>query len=903
MSNHLLSSAIVQRKAGDRLGPYEIVALLGAGGMGEVYRAHDSRLDRTVAIKVLPAHLSSRPELRQRFEREARAISSLSHPNICAVFDTGEAGGNAYLVMEYLEGDTLADKLVRGPLPLQQVVRSGVEICQALDAAHRHGITHRDLKPGNIMLTKSGVKLLDFGLAKLSQTVTATTSDALTASVQPPLTGEGTFLGTLQYMAPEQLEGREADARTDIFALGAVLYEMTTGRRAFEGSTRTSIMTAIMHSDPPPLATLQPLSPPALERIIRPCLAKDPEERWQTARDVGLQLKGVSESGSHTGAVVPPRTRRRAWLVPAIGGALAGALLASIPLTLLRTKVSPAERSHLSLLLPNDQTLTIENNDAVIAISADGSKVVYNAVSRSGRQLFLRTLSEGGATPLAGTENANSPFFNPTGTAIGFIQRERLKTISLTDGAMTDLGPSGGPGRGGTWLRNGTIVFVGLPAGPMQRLVPGGKIEPIDAVAAGEGGHFWPHALPDDRTILYTAELEGKSFDEARIMALDLETKKSKVILEGGTYPRFVPPDRLFFVRHGRLYTTGFDPKNLVVVGKASEVLQPVLDSPGSGAAYYDVANDGKIIAVPYNNSIFNSRLVLVDRAGKIEPLPLQPRRYVGPRVSPNGKKLLVGIEGANDDLWISDVSRGTFTRLTFRDENLLPVWSADGGSIFFARYRQNMPQLMVLRADGSGEPQKILDSPAGAFAAAVSADGKSVAFVQAGGGNGFDVGVLSLEGTRKVRRMIASPFNENAPDFSPDGQWLVYASDESGRSEIYAQRIDGGGEKTQISTDGGSEPIWSHRGGEIFYRSGDRVMAVAVSTTGNLSASNPRLLFEREFAPPKLTRNYDLLPDDSRFLFVERLTNQASQLRRIDVIVGGAGTQAPKDSERRDNR
>ena len=882
MSAPPLSSPPLQLDAGDRLGPYEIQSLLGAGGMGEVYRARDPRLDRVVAIKVLPARSSENPESRQRFEREARAISSLTHPHICTIYDTGDFNGRPYLVMELLEGETLSDRIARGPIAASQAARIGAEICEALDAAHRQHIVHRDLKPGNVMLTKSGVKLLDFGLAKLRNGNDGTISgnDATVRQI----TSEGTILGTLQYMAPEQVEGKEADSRTDIFAAGVVLYEMLTGKRPFTGTSQASVAASIVHSDPPPIA-----AHPALERIIRPCLAKDPDERWQTARDVALQLKLAGSSTSHETLVAGP-PRSHAWVLPALAGLIAGSILALLATTLLRSKPIPREPVHLSVVLPEGQPLALGNSDSPLAISPDGRSVLYAATEGDTPFLYHREFSSRATRRLAGTEWASEPFFKPDGSAAGFVTNARLKTIALGNGTIRDLGPLGGPGRGATWLEDGTIMFVGLPSAGLTRIWPEtGKREKLTTPAAGEGGHVGPWALPGGRHVLFTSETDGRSFDEARIEALELATKKRTVILEGGTHPRFVPPGRLYFTRGDALLSVPFDPATLTIKGTPSTVVEPVLVQPGTGAALYDVAPNGTIAFVPYSSSIFNQRVLWSDRKGNVEPLPLEPRRYIAPRISPNGKKLLIEIEGANDDLWISDLARGTFSRLTFAHENLAPVWSADSQSVIFAPYSTGLPNIHVLPADGSGVARKIVAADTPMFPSSASADGRWVGAISHAPGRGWDVVVYPANGGTRPHFEVRTPFNEGPPDFSPDGRWITYSSEESGRSEIYVQSLEQRGEKIAISTGGGSEPRWSPDGREIFYRNGDAFMTVAVSTANGFSAGAPQKLFERKFETMKnaIGRNYDVTPDGQRFVFIEGIEAERT-LRRIDVVLGG---------------
>jgi len=876
--------------AGTQLGPYTIVSLLGEGGMGQVYRGHDDRLDRAVAIKILPAHLSGRPDLRQRFEQEARSISKLSHPHICSIFDVGETGGTAWLVMELLEGETLADRISRGPLPTQQVLRFGREIAEALEAAHRQHIVHRDLKPGNIMLTKSGVKLLDFGLAKIIQSPSFSDLSA-PSTVQKPLTAAGTVLGTLQYMAPEQLEAREIDARTDIFALGAVLYEMVTGRRAFSGSSQSAVIAAILQSDPPPIAETQPLSPLSLERVIRPCLAKDPDERWQTAGDVALQLKGLVGATSAESSVQPiNREKPLSWrhLIPwilltvAAAAAVTGAYLAS------RKSTASGHLFHLSVILPDDQSLIIQRG-GVLSISRDGSRILYLASVQGIRRLYVRALDSSEAIPLRETEGAESGFFSPDGNSVAILAPGKLRVLPLSGGSVAELCPIPGPRLGGTWLDNGSMVIAGPPGKGLEIVKRGAhRAETLTTVATDEAGHVFPEVLPGDRFVLFVAEIDGKSFDEARICELDLQTGRTRTLIAGGTSPVYAGSGRLFFVRESRLLSTKIDVGTGAIEGPVSEVTRPVLTYAGNGASFYGVSRDGTIVYVPYTDAVVKSRLVWVDESGKSQPLPIEAREYLMPRLSSDAARLLVQVTGANDDLWLYDLTRGSRSRLTFSSENMFPVWGADGSSLLFCRYGANSPSIFKSRSDGTGEPEKLLGADVGVFPSSVSRDGKTLAFTRVTEASGWDIGILPLIGDHKPRILIDTRFNEFNPEISPDGRWLAYVSDQSGVEEVYVQPIDGTGSRIQISANGGAEPAWSHSGTRLFYRSANGLMSVAISMTGELAPGTPAMLFADHFerGPVLEMRNYDVGPDDHRFLFVEHDPTQPRDLRRIDVLL-----------------
>jgi serine/threonine protein kinase len=500
--------------AGSRLGPYEILSAIGAGGMGEVYKARDTRLERTVAVKVLPEHLTANEDLRQRFEREAKTISQISHPHICALYDVGREGDRDYLVMEYLEGETLAARLDKGALPAEQLLRYGIEIADALDKAHRLGIVHRDLKPGNVMLTKSGVKLLDFGLAKAVQPAASVSALTSMPTETPALTAEGTILGTFQYMAPEQLEARDTDARTDIFAFGAVVYEMATGQKAFSGRSRASLIGAILKDEPPPISAVQPMTPPALDRVVKTCLAKDPEDRWQTARDVVLELGWIAE-GSQAGttppAVAARRSRERvAWILSAL---LAIALALTLVLPYLgRARTSSEGRAVRLSVLPPEKGRFMPGT---IALSPDGTRLAFVAADADGRSLlWIRSLDALEARALPGTERAYAPFWSPDGRFLAFFAEGKLKRVEASGGPpqilsnLTGTLSAGTVGRGGTWNREGVILFAPNPGGPLVRIADtGGAPAPVTKldVSRQENSHRWPVFLPDGRRFLYFA--------------------------------------------------------------------------------------------------------------------------------------------------------------------------------------------------------------------------------------------------------------------------------------------------------------------------------------------------------------------------------------------------------------
>ncbi|HEY7574314.1 MAG TPA: protein kinase, partial [Thermoanaerobaculia bacterium] len=673
--------------AGTRLGPYEILSPLGAGGMGEVYKARDTRLERSVAVKVLPDRLSS-PEARQRFEREAKTISQLSHPHICALHDVGREGETEYLVMELLEGETLTERLAKGALPLEQTLRFGVEIADALDKAHRQGIVHRDLKPANVMVTRSGVKLLDFGLAKAFETP-APQGSLTSLPTRQGLTQEGMILGTFQYMAPEQLEGRDTDARTDIFAFGAVLYEMATGKKAFSGASQASLISAIMKEDPPPITAVSPLSPPALDHIARKCLAKDPEDRWQSAADLRGEIRWITEgSGSAAGASSAAASRRRVRVAPAAPAAFAlGAVLSGLVvygwLSLRPPRDGAASNpAWLSIQLPSDAPLAAYGAHR-LAISLDGSRLAFSVEQGGTTRLYLRALGQPEATPVRDSDGATCAFFSPDGRWIAFAAGNKLMKVPV-EGGVPQIICEANEVRGGCWGPNGTILFSTGTAGLRRVSASGGEVKAllIPDPAKGEAAFQWPQILPGEKTAIYTI-LAGSN----RIGIVSLETGKSRDLTEGsGAY--YAPPGHLVFARAGSLFAAPFDRERLELTGPAISILDGVMIVSPFQSPLFAVSSSGTLAYVP--GSAPRHTLAFVDREGKVTPLPFEPRGWEEPRLSPDGTRIAVTVRAENPDVWILDLARGSSARLTFdSSEDETADWSPDGTWIAFSAARK----------------------------------------------------------------------------------------------------------------------------------------------------------------------------------------------------------------------
>jgi eukaryotic-like serine/threonine-protein kinase len=868
--------------SGKRLGPYEILSAIGAGGMGEVYRARDTRLERIVAIKILPDQHAARPELRERFEREARTVASLNHPHICTLHDIGQQDGTDYLVMEYLEGETLAERLKKGPLPLEQVLRYAVEISDALDKAHRKGITHRDLKPGNIMLTKSGTKLLDFGLAKLRGPQVAVANLSALPTEGSNLTAQGTILGTLQYMAPEQLEGKEADARTDIFAFGLVVYEMATGKKAFEGKSQASLIAKILETEPPSMSSLQPMTPPALHHLVKRCLAKEPDERWQSARDICEQLRWISDSGSQSGVTLPAAPKQKLTKRIALRAAAAVVALAAVVVLVLYMYVGrtpPAERRAVRFTVGPPENTRFGTLPNFLTISPDGSKLAFVAADASGKQqLWVRALDSATAQPLPGTDNPVQPFWSAESRFVGFDADGKLKKIAVSGGPVLTLADK--LGAGGTWNGEDVILFG---AGEIYRVsAAGGAVTPVTMLDTSrkETGHFWPYFLPDGNHFLYLAYCANP--EDNAIFLGSLDSKDRRLILNATSNPVYVPPGYLLFDRQGTLMAQPFDAVRLELTGEAVPIAEGVQFNPTGGRTAFAVSNNG-VLAYRGGEQATALTMVWVSRNGTEQRLAAPIRNYTMPRVSPDGHRIAAGIEGADSQIWLYDLDRDTPTRLTFEGNgNIDPIWTPDGKRIVFKGKGQ---RLFWQPADGSGPAEELTkselasDNVPGSF----SPDGQVLTFMELN--PGFEIFTLPLP-DGKPQPFIRSPSNGTAPRFSPDGRFIAYVSAESGGDQIYVRPYPGPGGKWQISTEGGTEPVWNPKGRELFYRHGNKMMAVDVTTQGTFSAGNPKMLFEGPYVPtPRSFQDYDVSPDGQRFLML-KAGGQAQVSAQINVVL-----------------
>ncbi len=877
--------------SGTKLGPYQILEPVGAGGMGEVYRARDTRLDRVVAVKVLPEHLSASPEIRARFEREARAVSSLNHPHICTLYDVGHQDGVDFLVMEFLEGETLAARLARGPLPTPELLRVAIQVADALDKAHRQGFVHRDLKPGNVMLTKSGAKLLDFGLARSTGLATTLTDLSRSPTMSRALTAEGSIVGTFQYLAPETLEGREADARSDIFAFGAMLYEMATGRRAFEGKSQASVIAAILERTPDPVSTVQPLAPPALDRLIAQCLVKDPDQRRQTMHDVLLELQWITEGGSKAGVPLAVSARRRvntrlAWTVA--GAAVVVA--AGFAVGWLAHRPARPEAVRFFVAAP-------EGASAVGSpkVSPDGRVIAYNVTDSTGvTRIWIRPLGALSAQPLAGTEQAARPFWSPDGRYIGFMAGMKLHKIAATGGPVVTVCESQSGGDG-SWGTAGVILFDGSQSDSIRRVPASGGVATaasrIDR-ARGEVGCAWPQFLPDGKHFLFLAM--AARADSSAIKVGELGSLDARILATGNfSRMEFVRPGYMLFVKDRALMAQPFDARGLRFTGDPFPLMDDVaVGGGGSSNADFSASENGVLVCRGGVASA-GSRLVWVDRTGKELGTVGTPGDYGTLSLSPDGSRIAADIGaagGGSSNIWVLDPSRDVTTRFTFGTTlDIWPVWSPDGANLIFGSDRTGRFMAYERPSTGAAGEQLFLTMDRDAGPVDWSEDGRYVALVAFGGRTRADVWVMPTFGDRKPVPFLQSEFAEMEPHFSPDGRWIAYSSNESGRREVYLQPFPGPGGKLQVSTRGGRDPRWRRDGRELYFIAADgKLMSVDVAPGAVPQLSTPKPLFEAPRPDPTALGafggSYAVSRDGQRFLLRRQV--QAPTLPATTVIL-----------------
>ncbi len=885
---------------GTRLGPYELAGLLGAGGMGEVYRGRDTRLDRAVAIKRLPPALASDPEARSRFEREARAIAALNDPHICTLYDVGHDEQSDYLVMELVEGETLASRIERGRLPLDQVLAIGEQIARALERAHRQGIVHRDLKPSNVMIVRGGaagtphVKLLDFGLARLvgRPAVSLTPAADVTLAALAPVTGMGTILGTLNYMSPEQVEGKEADHRADIFALGCVLYEMLTGRRAFSGDTPASTIAAIIERQPAPISDAQPVAPAWLELVIRRALAKDPDERWQSAGDVAANLR---ELPGVWATPVPARAREPFGPIKFAAVALAALAIGSAATWLWTNRNAGGPPPPLArLTLPTTPATSLSNTLVLgmLAVAPAGDLVAYVGTGNGVRSLFVRRFDQPAATPIPNTASVGGPFFSPDGRWLAYQTAgagASLVKMLLATGTVTTICALPAQMRGAVWGRDGTIVF-GLSAGPLHRVsADGGTPQPLAPLRPGEYAHRWPALLPDGEHVLFTSGAATIRWDTADIEVQNLRTASRRSIGLKGMQPRFVPPGRLVFARDPQLMAVAFDPRSMTPSGAATPVVDDVSNVWSVGAAHYAVSDSGTLVFVAESLVGDGLSMARLTAGGTVaQTLAVPKRLYADPVVAPNGRFVAVEDYDTADDIWVIDLQTGAPQRLTFSEsEDETPVWSPDGVWVAYASDRSEGRQILRRRADGGGAEEILWTGKTHLHVDDWTSDGRYLVT------SGIEEsGLALLDLTAKppaLRPLMTGKHGITSARVSTDGRWIAHTSAESGAEEIYVQDFPQLGARWQVSRDGGVNPMWAPDGRAIFYNRGATLYRVPVQpTAGALSFSPPAAIFTSLTGVKGNHRSWTVQPDGGVLVLHNESANQVPFL---SVFLNWAGS------------
>ncbi len=854
--------------AGTQLGPYEILSPLGAGGMGEVYRAKDSKLDREVAIKILPEAWAQDPERLARFQREAKVLASLNHPNIAQIFGIEDRA----LVMELIAGEPL-----KGPLPLETALNYARQIAEALEAAHEKGIVHRDLKPANVMVTPEGVvKVLDFGLAAVAL---ASSSDSTTSpTITMRATQAGMIMGTAAYMSPEQASGKPVDKRADIWSFGVVLWEMLTGSRLFDGETVSHTLADVLRG-PIDFDRLPKDTPSPVRNLLRRCLNRDVKMRM---RDIGDVRIAIQEYLAHPESKFPAQAEARATRLPwALTGMATLALIAAGVLLYNATRPSPLKPLiRLNAEIAPDTQL---DSGSYLALSPDGARLALILRGADGKvRLHTRLLQQNQVTPLAGTENAYYPFFSPDGEWIGFAADDKLKKISVEGGAPVTLCDAPGV-RGASWGDDGNIIAALDPRGVLMRVSSaGGTPVPVTKLNSGDYSHRWPQVLPGSQAILFTAGAHGGNYDDANIDVVSLKTGERKTIQRGGYFPHYLATSKktghLINLHQSTLFADPFDPGRLAPTGTPIPIHEDVSGDNIAGGIFAFAGGSGTFVYLSGTGDTDGS-ISWVDGAGKLESLHAPLARYFTPRFSPDGKRLAFSIATApGEDIWVKDLDRDTPSRLSFLPGiNRWPVWTPDGKNIVFRSYSPGAPGLYWVHSDGSGEAQRLTAGALLQFAYSFSPDGKRLAYFEIRNDANYSIFTAPVEsdpslgptGVRlgKPELFLGAPFNGADPTFSPDGHWLAYVSTESGISELYVRSFPGPGGKWQVSTGGGRFPVWSRDGRELLFESADqRVMAVNYTASGeSFAASKPRVWSETRLGFTGSYPNFDLAPDGKR--------------------------------------
>jgi serine/threonine-protein kinase len=855
---------------------------------GEVYRARDTKLDREVAIKVLPEEFVADEERLARFEREAKLLASLNHPNIAGIYGFEEAGGVKALALELVEGPTLAERIARGPIPVDETIAIAKQVAEALEAGHEAGVIHRDLKPANIKLREDGtVKVLDYGLAKALEGETPATSD-IELSQSPTLTRQGTqigvILGTAAYMSPEQAKGKRVDKRTDVWAFGVVLFEMLTGRQLFRGDDVSSTLAKVIERDPD-LSSLPAETPASVRRLIGRSLRKDRSRRTPDIASARLELDdALSGSEEASFAATAGTTRQGLWQRPLPAAAALILALAFGGLAAWSLKPAlPRSRAHLAISLPDSRALDNREGVSALALSPDGASVVYAGRTGAATQLFVRPMHQFETTPIAGTEGAHSPVFSPDGQWVAFFAAGKLKKVAVAGGPVTSLADA--PlGLGASWGPDGSIVYCPDQWGEGLWRVPaaGGDAEALTQPdsEAGESLHALPHHLPGGDVLLF-ASFKGPSPANAAVEALSIRTGERRVLVQGATQGRYTAPGNLVYGSSGTLLVAPFDRVKLAVLGPALPVLEGVLNSSYSGAAHFDFADDGTLVYMPTDTVHDERSLVAVDREGVVRSLIDARHPYEDMALSPDGRRLALTLEGPSWNIWILELARGTLTRLTLENDNRDPYWTPDGERVVYTSFRNGRYGIFEKSADGSGPEEQLTSSKHLQSPESWTPDGRALAFTQWSPETHTDIWVMprGADAASESQLIVATNFLEAVATFSPDGRWISYESAESGRLEVYVQPYQGPGGRVQVSTNGGDTAVWARDGRELFYRNGDEMMVVPIETEPSFTAGTPRVLFRGRYL--NTGRDYDVSPDGDRFYMIQE-SAPATEIRVI---------------------
>ena len=861
--------------SGSRVGSYEVLGLIGTGGMGEVYRARDTRLRRDVAVKVLPESFAADPERLARFQREAQVLASLNHPNVAAIYGVEE--NPVALILELVDGETLGDRISRGAVPVDEALAIACQVAEALEAAHDQSVIHRDLKPANIKITPGGrVKVLDFGLAKMLETTHPAASLSMSPTLSIQATYAGVILGTAAYMSPEQARGKAVDQRTDIWAFGCVLYEMLTGRQVFEtGDTVSDAVAAILTREPDWSALPEQL-PANLRRLLRRCLQKDPALRLHHVADARLELEDASSEATVAPSTTAPRAvvpagwlRVLPWTVSAFALAVAAGTLWWTP----SGSSAPAQPVlRLEINLPAGVELYTASPRPV-AVSPDGTRIAFVGVRSGSRQVYVRRLDQFEAVPLKGTDGVTTFFFSPEGQSLGFLTGAgQLRTVSFADGLVTTVTDGATFLYGAAWTGDDHIVFV--RGGALWQIPRSGNMaEPLTTLG-GTGHdtlHAWPIVLPDGRTILFSV----RSGNQWRIDALTFTSGERRTVVDRGTQPMYSASGHLMFFRDGELLAAPFDAASLMLTGPVVRTTIDNFPVSAQGTPIVDVSPSGTVVYAPTRAL---SRLVLVSRQGAAQTLNDTLRPYANPRLAPDGSRILIEA----GDLWLQETGRATFTRIASREDVLagFPIWVPDGRRVVY----RTPDGLRLQDADGGSQSEVIAGTSEFDYPGSITPDGETLVFLRSSQEGLFDIYAVPLRGGGSFRPVLATPAYEGGTKLSPDGRWLAYVSNESGQNEVYLRPFPGADRRWQISTEGGTQAVWNPNGKEIFYRNGDKMMSVDVSTVPDVMLSPPRLLFEQSYAFGSgiTIANYDVTRDGQQFVMVKDEPTAA----RLNVVL-----------------